>query len=107
MNLTYKKDIIFLSILMVLLAGCATDNPDTLLRGRLITEIYPAFNVVNLPIYTCYKADKFEADKLPEIKECIEVDGDNFQIILAHSPGNDKYLIVNRFGRIIKSKGFK
>ena len=93
--------------LMVFFAGCATDNPDNLLRGRLITEIYPAFNVVNLPIYACYPADKFEAGRLPEIKECIAKDDDNFQIILSHPSGSEKYLVVNRFGRIIEAKGFK
>jgi hypothetical protein len=93
--------------LMVFLAGCATDNSDNPLRGRLITDIYPAFNAFNLPFYVNYTADRFELEKLPEVKECNMNEDGSFKIIPANSSGNDKYLIVNRFGRIIEAKGFK
>lgn len=104
MNLTFKKDIILLLGLIVFLAGCATNN---LLKGRLITEIYPAFKAFDLPFYVNYTADRFELEKLPEIEKCNMREDGSFQIIPTHSSGNDKYLIVNRFGRIIEAKGFK
>jgi len=31
----------------------------------------------------------------------------SFQVILSNPSGDEKYLIVNRFGRIIEAKGFK
>lgn len=104
MNFTFKKDIILLLSLMAFL-GCAT-NPDNPLKGHLITEIYPAFKVFNLPFYVYYTADKFESEELPGIKKCIMNEGDIFTIIFANSSGNVKYLVVNRSGRIIGEKGF-
>ena len=106
MKFTFNKDIILLLAVMVLFAGCATKKPENSLRGRLVAEIYPAFKAFDLPFYVYYTADKFESEGMPEIKKCIMSEDGVFEIISVNSSGGEKYLIVNRFGRIIGEKGF-
>jgi len=105
----YKRNVVAIFGLMVFLfvGGCATDKPDNPLQGHLITELYPAFNSFNLPFYVYYTAEKFASEKLPDIKKCNMKEDGSFQVILSNPSGDEKYLIVNRFGRIIEAKGFK
>jgi len=107
MNLVFKKDILLLLGLVMFVSGCATDSSDNTLRGRMITDLYPTFKAFNLPFYVNYSADRFELEKLPEIRECSMNEDGSFNVIPVHSTGKEKCLIVNRFGRIIETKGFK